>query len=171
MPGRKLKWALVKLWQYARQEYGLAEDGGTSDAFSGNCGILRRSITWMGRVVRMRYEFHINLTGKVRLPVACQPRVEDKPEEDASESCGKGERAQGTPSPPLSGRRRLPWQQSQLQGTLRGASSNTRHACGAFHGSNLLQAVYGQIGRTCSCALPAINAGFGVPANLDRAQQ
>jgi len=71
----------------------------------------------------MGYEIHIELTGQIRLPVACQLCVGNKPEEDASESCDERERAYGTPPPPLSGRRCLPWKQSQLQGVLRWTSS------------------------------------------------
>ena len=58
-----------------------------------------------------------------------------------------------------------------MQGIPRGACCNACHAGRAFRGSNLHQPIDGKICGTGACTFSAIDAGIGIAANLDRAEQ
>jgi hypothetical protein len=99
----------------------------------------------MSRIVRMGYEIHIDCAGQVCPPVTRRLCKENKAEEDTCEDCGNCYWTHNAPAPALGGRSRLSRCQGELQGILCWTRGNARHAGGAFHGSDLRQAVDWQI--------------------------
>ncbi len=114
---------------------------------------------------------HVDGLWHVGLPVAGDAGVKNKSEEDVGKHSSDGDRAERASCPALGRCGGLERSQGEVQSVLRGAGGHTLHAGAALGGADLHELVDGQGGGTGSRAFAAVDAGFGIPADFDGAEQ